>query len=111
MLPYLKENYGNPSSQHSAGRVASEGVLRSRDKIANLLGCKPDEVFFVSGGTEAGNWALKGACSAAAGRGKHIIVSAIEHPALIESAKDMQKFGYEVSFIGSDGSGRTLKTR
>ena len=106
MLPYLKENYGNPSSQHSAGRVASEGVLRSRDKIANLLGCKPDEVFFVSGGTEAGNWALKGACSAAAGRGKHIIVSAIEHPALIESAKDMQKFGYEVSFIGSDGSGR-----
>ncbi len=106
MLPYLKENYGNPSSQHGAGRAASEGVLKSRDKIANLFGCKPEEIFFVSGGTEAGNWALKGVCAASSERGKHIIVSAIEHPALIESAKDMRNFGYEVTFINPDESGK-----
>lgn len=105
MLPYLKENFGNPSSQHGAGRSAAVGVLNSRDKISQLIGCKPEEVFFVSGGTEAGNWALKGACAANTERGKHIIVSAIEHPALIESAKDMQKFGYEVTFVNPDENG------
>lgn len=105
MLPYLKENFGNPASQHGAGRNAAVGVLNARDKIARLVGCKADEVFFVSGGTEAGNWALKGACAAQIKRGKHIIVSAIEHPALIESAKDMQNFGYEVTFVNPDQSG------
>ena len=103
MLPYLKENFGNPSSQHSAGRAAAVGVLNARDKIAKIFGCKSEEVFFVSGGTEAGNWALKGAC--AANDGKHIIVSSIEHPALIESARDMEKFGYEVTFIDPDKNG------
>lgn len=106
MLPYLKENFGNPSSQHGAGRCAAVGVLNARDKIAGLIGCKADEVFFVSGGTEAGNWALKGACAAQNKRGRHIIISAIEHPALIESAKDMQKFGYEVTFINPGESGK-----
>ena len=105
MIPYLKENFGNPSSQHSVGRKSAAAVLNARDKIAGIFGCKPDEVFFVSGGTEAGNWALKGACAAQAERGKHIIVSAIEHPALIESAKDMQKFGYEVTFVNPDKDG------
>lgn len=103
MLPYLKENFGNPSSQHAFGRKAMAGVMSARDKIASLLGCKGEEVFFVSGGTEAGNWALKGACMA--GKGKHIVVSAIEHPALIESAKDMQKAGYEVTFVSPDKDG------
>lgn len=105
MLPYLKETYGNPSSQHIAGRASAQAVLSARDKIAHLAGVKPDEVFFVSGGTEAGNWALKGACSAVPEK-KHIIVSAIEHPALIESAKDMLSSGYEVTFINADGNGR-----
>lgn len=105
MLPYLKENFGNPASQHSAGRKAADGVLKARDKIAALFGCKSEEVFFVSGGTEAGNWALKGACAAQAGRGKHIIVSSIEHPALIESARDMEKFGFETTFIDPDERG------
>ena len=105
MLPYFKETFGNPSSQHTAGRRAAHGVLEARDKIAKIMGCSSDEVFFVSGGTEAGNWALKGACSAQTERGKHLVVSAIEHPALIESAKDMQKFGYEVTFVNPDESG------
>lgn len=99
MLPFFRENYGNASSQHTVGRNAANAVLSARDKIARLIGCGADEIFFVSGGTEAGNWALKGACAAQIGKGRHIVVSAIEHPALIESAKDMQKFGYEVTFI------------
>lgn len=108
MLPYLKENFGNPSSQHGAGRSASAGVLAARDKIAKLTGCKSEEVFFVSGGTEAGNWALKGACAANGERGRHIVVSAIEHPALIESAKDMRNFGWEVTFVNPDKNGVIL---
>lgn len=103
MMPYLKDNFGNPSSQHGAGRAAALGVLSARDKMAALAGCKAEELFFTSGGTEAGNWALKGAC--AANRGRHIIVSAIEHPALIESARDMQKFGYEATFVNPDKNG------
>ncbi len=103
MLPYLKDNYGNSSSQHGAGRIAANAVLYSRDKVASILGCSSEEVFFTSGGTEAGNFALKGVC-AARGRG-HIIVSAIEHPAVLESAKDMQKAGFEVTFVLPDKSG------
>lgn len=103
MLPYLKQNFGNASSQHALGRLSANAVISARDKIAAIFGCKAEEVCFTSGGTEAGNWALKGASAAASGR--HIAVSAIEHPALIESAKDMQKYGYEVTFIQPDADG------
>lgn len=103
MLPYMTENFGNPQSQHGAGRAAANAVVAARDKTAHILGCNSEEVYFVSGGTEAGNTALKGVC-AAFGKG-HIIVSAIEHPALIESAKDMQKFGFKVTFVNPDKRG------
>lgn len=103
MLPYLKESYGNPQSQHAAGRASANAVISARDKIAEKLGCRADEVYFVSGGTEAGNTALKGVC-AYHGKG-HIIVSAIEHPALLESAKDMQKRGFEVTYLNPDKNG------
>ena len=103
MLPFMRQSFGNPQSQHSAGRAAANAVISARDKTARLLGCKSEEVYFVSGGTEAGNTALKGVC-AYHGKG-HLIVSAIEHPALIESAKDMQKFGFEVTFLKPDCRG------
>lgn len=103
MLPFMRQDFGNPQSQHSAGRAAANAVISARDKTARLLGCKSEEVYFVSGGTEAGNTALKGVC-AYHGKG-HLIVSAIEHPALIESAKDMQKFGFEVTFLKPDSRG------
>ncbi|MDE6598057.1 MAG: cysteine desulfurase [Clostridia bacterium] len=103
MLPYLKENFGNSSSQHSAGRVAANAVLYARDKIAKILGCPAEEVYFTSGGTEAGNFALKGVC-AAKGHG-HIIVAETEHPAILESAKDMQKLGFAVSYLLPDENG------
>lgn len=97
MLPYLKGGFGNPQSQHFAGREAAGAVLSARDKTADIMGCAPDEVYFTSGGTEAGNTALKGVC-AAAGKGK-IVLSAIEHPALLDSAEDMKKFGFIVELV------------
>lgn len=103
MLPFMRENFGNPQSQHGAGRIAANAVVAARDKTAHILGCKSEEVYFVSGGTEAGNTALKGVC-AAYGKGR-LIVSAIEHPALIESAKDMQKYGFDVTFVNPDNRG------
>ena len=60
MLPYMRENFGNPQSQHQAGRTAANAVVAARDKTAHILGCKPEEVYFLSGGTEGGNTALKG---------------------------------------------------
>jgi len=103
MLPFMTENFGNPQSQHGAGRIAANAVVAARDKTAHILGCKPEEVYFTSGGTECGNTALKGVC-AAHGKG-HLIVSAIEHPALIESAEDMRAFGFEVTFVKPDNRG------
>ncbi|MDE6585373.1 MAG: cysteine desulfurase [Clostridia bacterium] len=103
MLPYLKGSFGNSQSQHAFGRTAADAVLNARDKIAKLLGCRSEELYFVSGGTEANNTALKGICLAK-GSG-HILVSAIEHPSMIESAKDMAAQGFEVTFINPDENG------
>ena len=103
MLPYLKSNYGNSQSQHQAGRAAAQGLIAARDKVASIFGCKAEEVYFLSGGTEAGNLAVKGVCRAH-GKG-HLIISAIEHPAVIESAICMQKCGFEVTFVQPDSHG------
>ncbi|MDE6666847.1 MAG: cysteine desulfurase [Clostridia bacterium] len=103
MMPYLKENYGNAQSQHAAGRASANAVMSARDKIASLAGCKPEEVFFVSGGTEAGNTALKGVC--ALHKKGHLVLSSIEHASLSESALDMQKLGFEVTFVQPESDG------
>ncbi|MCM1236149.1 MAG: cysteine desulfurase [Ruminococcus flavefaciens] len=109
MLPFLKDNFGNTQSQHAYGRAAADALLGARDGTAALLGCKAEELYFLSGGTEANNTILKGACFAhmrgANGDTGHIIVSAIEHPSIIESAKDMQKLGVGVTFLNPDGDG------
>lgn len=103
MLPYLKRNFGNAQSQHAAGRACANAVTSARDKIAALAGCSADEVYFVSGGTEAGNTALKGVC-ALHGKG-HVVISSIEHASLYESAQDMQKFGFEATFVKPEKDG------
>ena len=103
MLPYLQSNYGNSQSQHAAGRAAAQGLISARDRVAALFGCKSEELYFLSGGTEAGNLAVKGVCQSH-GKG-HLIISAIEHPAVLESALCMQKFGFEVTFIRPDSRG------
>ena len=105
MLPFFNGEFANPASQYGAGRSCSLAVLNARDKIAKILKCKSEEVYFLSGGTEAGNWAIKGACAAQTDRGRHVVISSIEHPALIESANDLQKFGYEVTFVNPDREG------
>lgn len=90
--------YGNPSSLHQLGTNASRILEASRKQIAGLLGVKTEEIFFTSGGTESDNWAIKGIAFEKATFGKHIIVSAIEHPAVTESAKWLSSQGFEVSY-------------
>lgn len=105
MLPYYSNIYGNPSSLHAFGREALKAVDESRQKIASILGAKPAEIYFTSGGTESDNWAIKGAVGASKSKTKHIITSAIEHPAVLETCEAMQKEGAEVTYIkvNSDG--------
>ncbi|MFA5449508.1 MAG: cysteine desulfurase NifS [Clostridia bacterium] len=105
MLPYFTDMYGNSSSLHGFGRESLNAVDNAREKIAKILGAKPSEIYFTSGGVESNNWALKGAVAAAKGRNKHIITSAIEHPAIIETCHSLEKDGVEVTYIpvNSDG--------
>lgn len=105
MLPYFTEVYGNPNSQHGYGRDAQQAVDEARDTIARLIGAKPAEVYFTSGGTESDNWALRGTCKALAHKGKHIIISKIEHAAMLTTAHELEKEGFEFSYIGVDKEG------
>ena len=106
MLTYFSENFGNPNSQHWFGRRSVTAVDEARDLIASLIGAKPGEIYFTSGGTESDNWAIRGAAHAQAAKGKHLIVSAVEHPAMITTAKELEKEGFEVSFAPVDEYGR-----
>ncbi len=105
MLPYFTEKFGNPNSQHWFGRQTVSAVDEARDTVARLVGAKSSEIYFTSGGTEADNWALRGAAYAMAHRGKHLIVSAVEHPAMITTAKELMKRGFEVTFAEVDEYG------
>ncbi len=105
MTPYLTEIYGNPSSQHTFGQRAANAVQSARDKIAEIMGVPSGALYFTSGGTESGNTALKGVCAANRDKGRHIVLSAIEHPALLSSAEDMKKFGYEITLVKPNGNG------
>lgn len=105
MTPYMTEAFGNASSQHAYGRTAANAVISARDKIAEIMGVGADGVYFTSGGTEAANTALKGVCLANSNKGRHIVLSAIEHPALIESAKDMVSLGFEVTLVNPSSDG------
>ena len=105
MMPYLTQNYGNANSQHSFGRVALEGVDWARDTIASLINAKSSEIYFTSGGTEADNWAVKGTAEAHKDKGNHIIISSIEHHAMIDSAKALEKQGFKVTLAPVDEFG------
>lgn len=105
MTPYLTEIYGNASSQHSYGRRAANAVTAARDKIAGIMGVSASELYFTSGGTEAGNTALKGVCAALRGRGRHVVLSALEHPALISAANDLREYGYEITLVNPAKNG------
>lgn len=104
MAPYLTGNFGNPDSLHSYGRSAVKAVDEARDLIAECLHAKSNEIYFTSGATESDNWALKGTL-AASKKGKHALVSSIEHPALIKPANYLKTRGYDIDFIPADKSG------
>ena len=103
MLPYLKKNYGNPSAIYSLGQRSRAAIENSRIKIAEILGVKASEIYFTSSGSESDNWALKG--SLLPNQENHIISSKIEHPAILNSLKKIEKWGGETSLISVDNEG------
>ena len=105
ILPYFTDTYGNPSSFHSFGQDAREAVEKARESVASLIGAKAEEIVFTSGGTEADNTALQGAASANEGRGNHIITTGIEHPAILETCKFLEKKGFKVTYLPVDNYG------
>ena len=105
MLPYLKESYGNASSIYKLGRESRKAVEESREKIAEALNCNPNEIYFTAGGSESDNTAIKGIAHANKKKGNHIITSKIEHPAVLETCKKLEKDGFEVTYISVDEKG------
>ncbi|NLO90261.1 MAG: cysteine desulfurase NifS [Clostridia bacterium] len=99
MMKYLTDNWGNPSSVYSRGREARKGIDEAREKIAHLLGANPQEIIFTSGGTEADNYAVMGAAFANQKKGKHIITTSIEHHAVLDTCKFLERQGFEVTFL------------
>lgn len=105
MKPYLEEYFGNPSSQHWFGTQSKVGIENARKQIASFLHCNPDEIIFTSGGTESNNTALKGLAFANKHKGNHIITSSIEHPAVLEVCKYLERSGFIVSYLPVDKFG------
>ena len=105
MLPYVHGLFGNPSSGHSFGVAARQGVDLARHQVASLLGCSDDDLIFTSGGTEANNNAIKGVAAAYRHRGNHIITSAVEHPAVTEVCGYLESQGCRITYLPVDGYG------
>lgn len=100
MMPYLTEHYGNPSSLYKLGTVTRKAVEQARETVAECINADPKEIFFLSGGSEADNWAIKGAAALGAKKGKkHIITSAFEHHAVLHTLKALEKQGFEVTYL------------
>jgi cysteine desulfurase len=106
LLPYLHKRFGNPSSSHEYGREAKEAVEHARAQLAALLGAEPSEIVFTSGGTEANNQALIATARAYSGRGKHIITTEIEHPAVLNPLLWLEDQGFSVTFLPVDKYGK-----
>lgn len=106
MKLFLSQHFGNPSSHHWAGIPAKEAIENARRQVADLLGCRPTEIVFTSGGSESNNHAIKGAFFALKEKGNHIITTQIEHPAVINPCRFLEKIGAEVTYVGVDQYGR-----
>ena len=105
MIPYFSERYGNASSAYSIGRSNKKAIEEARKKVAELIGAKPKESYFTSGGSESDNTALKGIAYVNKNKGDHIITSKIEHPAIIESCKTLEKQGFRITYLDVDSYG------
>ncbi len=105
MEPYLHGLFGNPSNIHSFGRECAETMAEAREQVAAFLGASPDEIFFTGGGSEADNWAVKGTALAHADRAKHVVCSAIEHSAVLESCRYLESMGFRATYLMVDKYG------
>jgi len=105
MLPYWKQEYGNPSAIYQLGKQANEAMNEARKQVANAIGADVDEIYFTSGGSEADNTAIKGVARANRNRGRHIITTKIEHKAVLETCKALEKEGFEVTYLKVDENG------
>lgn len=105
MLPFLLEDFGNADSLHSFGRATQKAVTEARQTVATELNCLPNEIYFTASGTEADNWALKGIALSKKDKGKHIIISSIEHHANLTTANFLAKNGFEVTFLPVNDNG------
>lgn len=105
MLPYFTENYGNPSSIYNEGRNARKAVENAREKVACAIGAEPKEIYFTGSGSEADNWAIRSTVRAYKDKGNHIITSAVEHHAVLHTCQDLEKQGYEVTYLPVDEYG------
>jgi cysteine desulfurase len=106
MRPFMETEFGNPSSSHCHGITPRRAVEAAREQTAALLGCRPDEILFTSGGTESNNHAIKGAVRAFRSRGNHIITSVVEHPAVLEVCRFLEADGVETTYLPVDEQGR-----
>jgi cysteine desulfurase len=106
MMPYLQMHFGNPSSSHWYGQQTKKAVDEAREHVAKLLNCTTNELVFTSGGSESNNYALKGYAFANKEKGKHIVTTAIEHPAIIEVCRFLETEGFEVTYLPVDETGR-----
>lgn len=105
MLPYFTDHFGSASTLYSIGKEARQAVDEAREKVARLIGARPDEVYFTSGGTESDNWAIVGATLANEAKGNHVITSKIEHHAVLEPCHFLEKRGFEVTYLAVDPDG------
>lgn len=106
MMPYLTEVFGNPSSVHSFGREAHKALDHARAQVAQALGAEPKEIYFTGCGTESDNWAIRGAAYAHKDKGNHIITTTIEHHAVLHTCEQLEKEGFEVTYLEVDEYGR-----
>ena len=105
MVPYLKDHFGNPSSLHHFGQEAKRGMEDARESVADLIHSNPSEIVFTGGGTAANNLAIKGVARVGSEKGKHIITSSIEHPAVLNPCKSLEQEGYQVTYLPVDRYG------
>jgi cysteine desulfurase len=106
MLPYVQNLFGNPSSTYNIGRTSKEAIIKARKQVASLINAKPEEIIFTSCATESNNLAIHGFVLANKDKGKHIITSAVEHPAVTEVCKYLSTLGYEITYLPVDAFGR-----
>mgnify|MGYP001146279967 FL=1 len=106
MMPFLREHYGNPSSGHALGHACREAMEDARSKVGTLLGADRDEIVFTSGGTESNNLAICGTMmQGVPGVAGHLIISAIEHPAVVEPARYLERLGFDLTIVPCDARG------